>query len=81
MACRLVGLNPLSEPMRALGTNPREIISEIHTSSLKKMHLKISSVKWRQFCLDLNVLKRGKVIVSTWSVEWVLIPALNSTEE
>ena len=39
-----------------LGTNLTEILSEIHTFSLKKMHLKISSGKWRPFCLGLNVL-------------------------
>ena len=38
-----------------LGTN----FSEILTFSFKKMHLKVSSAKWRPFCLDLNVLKCG----------------------
>ena len=39
-----------------LGTNFIEILSEILTFSLKKMHLKMSSVKWWPFCLGLNVL-------------------------
>ena len=39
-----------------LGTNFSEILSEIHTFSFKKMHLKMSSAKWRPFCLGLNVL-------------------------
>ena len=39
-----------------LGTNFSEILIEIHTFSFKKMHLKMSSGKWRPFCLDLNVL-------------------------
>ena len=39
-----------------LGTNFKEIISEIHTFSFKKMHVKMSSAKWRLFCLWLNVL-------------------------
>ena len=39
-----------------LGTNSSEIWSEIHTFWLKKMHLKMSSAKWRPFCLGLNVL-------------------------
>ena len=39
-----------------LGTNLGEILSEIHTFSFKKMHLKTSSEIWRQFCLGLNVL-------------------------
>ena len=40
-----------------LGTNSNEILIEIHTFSFKKMHLKISSGKWRPFCLGLNVLR------------------------
>ena len=32
-----------------LGTNFREILIEINTFLLKKMHLKISSGKWRPF--------------------------------
>ena len=42
--------------IRTLGTNFSEILSKIHTFSFKKMHLKLSSVKWRPFCLGLNVL-------------------------
>ena len=37
-----------------LGTNFSEITMEIHAFS--KMHLKMSSEKWRPFCLGLNVL-------------------------
>ena len=36
-------------------TNFSEILSEILTFSFKKMHLKMSSAKLRQFCLRLNV--------------------------
>ena len=39
-----------------LGTNFSEILIEIHTFSFKKMHFKLSSGKWRPFCLGLNVL-------------------------
>ena len=39
-----------------LGTNFSEILREIHVFSFKKIHLKMSSVKWRPFCLGLNVL-------------------------
>ena len=39
-----------------LGTNFSEILIEIHSFSFKKMHLKMSSGKWRLFCLGLNVL-------------------------
>ena len=38
-----------------LGTNFNEILIEIHIISFKKMHLKMSSAKWRPFCLGLNV--------------------------
>ena len=39
------------------GTNFRKILSGIHIFSFQKMHLKMSSAKWWQFCLSLNVLK------------------------
>ena len=41
-----------------LGTNVSEIIIAILTFSFKKMRFKVSSVKWRSFCLGLNVLTR-----------------------
>ena len=37
-------------------TNFSEIWIAIHIFSFKKMHLKMSSGKWRPFCLGLNVL-------------------------
>ena len=39
-----------------LGTNFSEISIEIQTFLFKKMHLNMSSAKWRPFCLGLNVL-------------------------
>ena len=39
-----------------LGTNFSEISIGIQTFSFKKMHLKMSSAKWRPFCLGLNAL-------------------------
>ena len=39
-----------------LGTNFSEISFGIQTFSFKKMHLNMSSAKWRPFCLCLNVL-------------------------
>ena len=39
-----------------LGTYFGEIFAEIITFSIKKMYLKVSSAKWRTFCLSLNVL-------------------------
>ena len=41
-----------------LGTNFNEILIKIQTFSFKKMHLKMSSAKWRSFCLGLNVLNQ-----------------------
>ena len=41
-----------------LGTNFNEMLIEIHTFSLKKIHLKMSSGKWRPSCLGLSVLRR-----------------------
>ena len=38
-----------------LGTNFSEMLIEIHTFSFKKIHLKISSGKWRPFCLGLSL--------------------------
>ena len=39
-----------------LGTNVSEIFIEIYTFLFNKMHLKMSSGKWRPSCLGLNVL-------------------------
>ena len=39
-----------------LGTNFNEILIEIYKFSLKKIHFKMSSEKWRPSCLGLNVL-------------------------
>ena len=43
--------------IRPLGTNFSEMLIEIPTFSFKKIHLKMSSGKWRPFCLGLNVLR------------------------
>ena len=42
-----------------LGTNFSEILLGIQTFSFKGMHLRMSSAKWRPFCLGPNVLKEG----------------------
>ena len=39
-----------------LDTNFNDILIGIQTFSFKEMHLKMSSAKWRPFCLGLNVL-------------------------
>ena len=43
--------------IRSLGTNFSEILIEFLTFWFKKMRLNVSSVKWRPFCLGLNVLR------------------------
>ena len=47
-----------------LGTNFSQILIEIYTFSFKKMHLKMSSGKWRPFCLGLNVLRQDIISVN-----------------
>ena len=42
--------------IQTLGTNFSEILGEIHPFSFSKMHLKMSSAKWRLFGLGLNEL-------------------------
>ena len=44
-----------------LGTNFNEILIGIQTFSFEKMHLKMSSAKWRPFCLGLNVLINNRI--------------------
>ena len=43
-----------------LGRNFSEILIEIHTFSSKKMHVKISTAKWRPFCCGLNMLNMDR---------------------
>ena len=61
-----------------LGTNFNEILIEIHTFSLKKMPLKTSSAKRRPFCLDLNVLTRGRQHGIFASLSWILLTLYTS---
>ena len=62
MAWRLFGAKPLSKHYAGLlligplGTNFNEIFIKIQIFSFMKMHLKISSAKWRPFCLSINML-------------------------
>ena len=60
--------------IRTLATNLSEILSEIHTFSFQKMHLKMSSAKWREFCLGLSVLKLQKrlEIMLFWQPPWMI---------
>ena len=45
-----------------LGTNFNEILIAILTFSFKKIRLKVSSAKWRPFCLGINVLKGTRTL-------------------
>ena len=44
--------------IRPLGTHFSEILIDIRIFSFKKMFLKMSSAKWRPYCLGLKVLRR-----------------------
>ena len=46
-----------------LGRNFSEILIWIQTFSFKKMHMQMSSAKWRPFCLGLNVLNHEEPTV------------------
>ena len=48
-----------------LGTNFSEILIGIQILSFKKMRLKMTSGKWRPFCLGLNVLNTVKIVASS----------------
>ena len=50
-----------------LGTNFSEILIEIHQFSLKKIHLNMSSRKWRPLCFTLYVLKNR----FSWSSQYL----------
>ena len=61
--------------IQTLGTNFSEILSKIHTFSLKKMHFKMLSGKCRPFCLGLNVLRQcGCIETAPWWNHLSVIP-------
>ena len=57
----------------SMKTNFSEMLIEIHTFSFKKMHLKMSSDKWRPFCLGLNVLLAHCGLYKRHMASWNLI--------
>ena len=59
-----------------LETNFSEILIKIHTFSFKKIHLKMSSGKWRPFCLGLNELKELYFVLHVKPLDY--IPFLSS---
>ena len=56
-----------------LGTNFSEILIEIRIFSFKKMGLKMSSAKWRPFCLGRNVLMNQSPVKDQKQVEMTAI--------
>ena len=52
--------------IRPLGTKFSEILFRNQTFSFKKMHLKMSSAKWRPFCLGLNELSPQSWSIVFW---------------
>ena len=56
-----------------LGTNFSEILMGIQTFSFKKMHLNVSSAKWRPFRLGLNVLTPCHQQYIPWNMYIVLL--------
>ena len=56
-----------------LGTNFSEILIGIQIFSFKKIHLKMSSGKWRPSCLGLSVL-----IGPGWSLQTIILTILSS---
>ena len=68
----IIGTNAGILLIGPLGTNFSENSIEILTFSFTKMRLKVSSAKWRPFCLGLNVLKLSHVSKScpSWHIQW-----------
>ena len=52
-----------------LGTNFSEMLIEIHTFLFKKILLKMSSGKWRLFCLGLTVLNGTGIHHCHWTTQ------------
>ena len=70
-----------------LRTNFSEILIEIKTCLFKKEHLEVSSVKWRPFCLGLNVLNvtshypglggEGKPTTTYVCLNWIIVKSFH----
>ena len=63
------------EPSRTTFNN---IWFKMQSFSIKEMHLKMLSVKWRPFCLDLNVLTMPSRMIFIANLSQILILAVNS---
>ena len=73
----IIWINAGALLMGSLGTNFGETLTEIYTFSITKMPLKMSSAKWRPFCIGLNVVThRGQakwMILCMHFLEWKLL--------
>ena len=67
----IIGTNAGIFLIGSMGINFSEIFIEIHTFSFRKMHLNMSSAKWRSFCLGLNVLTDCDLLSHSYSENWV----------
>ena len=63
-----------------LGTKFSEISIEIHIFPFKEMHSKMSSGKWRPFCLSLNVLMIKRTSGGSWFRSWYIAMNPSATE-
>ena len=73
MACRLLGMIKTNAGLLSIGpfgTNFSEILIKIQNFSLMKIHLKISSAKWRTSCPrgdGLKLIHTGVIHDMTWA--------------
>ena len=62
-------------------TNFSEILIEIRIFSFKKMYLKMSSAKWRPFCLGINLLIRPqRILCADWSLQMAMKSQNNNSK-
>ena len=66
----IIGTNAGILSIGPLGTNFSEILIKCYSFSFKKMHMKMSSGKWRPSCLGLNVLRQPSVNISNFIPLW-----------
>ena len=82
MACRLAGANIWTNAgillIRTLGTNFSGILSEIRALSFKKIELKMSSAKWRPFCLGMNELKSDSLLLAVTLADTLCVSNYNT---
>ena len=88
MACRLFGVKPLSVPMldyhKLDSWEQASLVFfiKIHNFSFAKMHLKISSAKWRPFCpgeMSLSIIHYTDVIMTTMASQITSLTVVYST--